>query len=257
MKSIADIAKEYFPEAKPCHCGGAHEICLNCQICRADEADELYDPEKGIAHYVDATVLKADTRTQDIIALCQVAKEYQTASVCINPCFLPIAKAELAAEVPLCTVINFPLGAGQRQSIIEAARAAISTGANEVDMVQAIAFVRDRQIAEALEIVSNVALMCHQTHTLLKVIIETCYLDYEEKVLSCLISKKAGAKYVKTSTGFGSAGASAEDIELMRRVVGPKLGVKASGGIRDKDTAEKMLLSGASRIGASSVKALI
>lgn len=257
MKSIADIAKEYFPETKPCHCGGAHEICLNCQICRADEPDEVYDPEKGIASYVDATVLKADTRANDIIALCQMAKEYHTASICINPCFLPLAKAELAGAIPLCTVINFPLGACQKEGIVAEARAAIESGALEVDMVQAIAALRDRQIPEALEIISSIALMCHQTNTLLKVILETCYLDYEEKVLSCLISKKAGAKYVKTSTGFGSAGASAEDIALMRRVVGPKLGVKASGGIRDKDTALKMLLSGASRIGASSVKALL
>lgn len=257
MKSIAEIAKEYFPESKPCHCGGAHEICLNCQICRADEPDEIYDPEKGIARHVDATVLKADALASDIIALCKMAKEYQTASICINPYFLPLAKAELAGSIPLCTVINFPLGACQKEGIVAEARAAIAAGAAEVDMVQAIAAVRDRHIAEALEIVSTIALMCHQTHTLLKVIIETCYLDYEEKILSCLICKKAGAKYVKTSTGFGSAGAHAEDIALMRQVVGPKYGVKASGGIRDKATALLMLSSGASRIGASSIKALL
>jgi deoxyribose-phosphate aldolase len=154
-------------------------------------------------------------------------------------------------------VINFPLGAGSRKAVKKEAKAVLEAGIDELDMVQNLAALRSGDWQMAMETIKSVAIQCLENSVLLKVIIETCYLTREQLILSCLISKKAGAKYVKTSTGFGTSGATAEDIALMREVVGPKLGVKASGGIRDKDSANQMIAAGASRIGASSVSALL
>ncbi|MDD4099855.1 MAG: deoxyribose-phosphate aldolase [Candidatus Cloacimonetes bacterium] len=257
MKSIPDIAKEYFPSQQICRCGGAHHICLHCAKCRADEPDELYDPAKGIASIIDATVLKADATDDDIAKLCAMAAEHHTASVCINSHFIPYARKILDGAVKTCTVINFPLGAGSRKAVKKEAKAVIESGIDELDMVQNLAALRSGDWQMAMETIKSVAIQCLENSVLLKVIIETCYLTREQLILSCLISKKAGAKFVKTSTGFGSAGAKPEDIALMREVVGPKFGVKASGGIRDQESASKMIEAGANRIGASSVSALL
>ena len=243
MNDIEKLAREHFPGEDLARCGGGHRICLHCARCRAEETDELYDEEKGIAAHIDATVLKADSSADDVSALCAMANEYHTASVCINSYFIPQIKKLLDEEVKSCTVVNFPLGSGSRLAVKKEARAVLEAGVDEVDMV--------------LETIKAVAIQCLEYKKLLKVILETCYLSREELILSCLMSKKAGAKYVKTSTGFGSSGAKVEDIALMREVVGPKFGVKASGGIRDAETALAMLTAGASRIGASSVKALL
>ena len=256
MQNIADLAKKYFPNTKLCRCGGAHQICLNCAVCRADEPDELYEPTHGIAGIIDATLLKADAKSQDIIALCEMANQFKTASVCINSFYIPLVKS-LLKNVKSCTVINFPLGAGSLEALAAEAEAVIQAKVDEVDMVQNLAALKSGDLAANLANTAAVAQKCIKAGVLLKVILETCYLNQDELILSCLISKKAGAKYVKTSTGFGSSGAKAEDIALMRAVVGPKFGVKASGGIRDKETAQKMIAAGANRIGASSVAALL
>ncbi len=257
MKSIEDIAREFFPSEDLARCGGGHKICLHCAKCRADEADELYDESKGIAGSIDATILKADAALEDIQKLCAMANEYKTASVCINSYFIPQAAKMLQDPVKTCTVINFPLGAGSRKAVKKEAKAVIESGVQELDMVQNLAALKSRDWDMVLETIKAVAIQCLEHKVLLKVILETCFLSREELIISCLFSKKAGAKFVKTSTGFGSAGAKAEDIALMREVVGPKFGVKASGGIRTPEAAREMLKSGANRIGASSVSALL
>jgi deoxyribose-phosphate aldolase len=257
MNEIERIARDFFDSEDLARCGGGHKICLHCARCRAEEQDETYDEAKGIAAHVDATILKADAAKPDVIQLCQMANEYQTASVCINSYYIPLIKAELLENVKSCTVINFPLGSGSRLAVKKEARAVLEAGVDEVDMVQNLAALKSKDWDMVLETIKAVAIQCLEYKKLLKVIIETCLLDREELIISCLMAKKAGAKYVKTSTGFGSAGAKVEDISLMREVVGPKFGVKASGGIRDAQSAQAMLNAGASRIGASSVKALL
>ena len=257
MKSIEQIAREFFPTEDLARCGGAHKICLHCAKCRAEEPDELYDPEKGVASAIDATILKADASQEAVGELCEMANKYQTASVCINSYFIPQIKKLLDESVKSCTVINFPLGASSRLAVKKEAKAVLEAGVDEVDMVQNLAALKSRDWPMVLETIKAVAIQCLERKKLLKVILETCYLDREELIISCLMSKKAGAKYVKTSTGFGPSGAQAEDIALMREVVGPKFGVKASGGIRTPEAAKAMLEAGASRIGASSVKALL
>jgi deoxyribose-phosphate aldolase len=257
MNDIEKIARDFFDIDDIARCGGGHKICLHCARCRAEEQDELYDDAKGIAAHVDATILKADATKMDVSNLCQMANEYQTASVCINSYYIPQIKTELTDSVKSCTVINFPLGSGSRLAVKKEARAVLEAGVDEVDMVQNLAALKSKDWDMVLETIKAVAIQCLEYKKLLKVIIETCLLDREELIISCLMAKKAGAKYVKTSTGFGSAGAKVEDIFLMREVVGPKFGVKASGGIRDAQSAKAMLKAGASRIGASSVKALL
>lgn len=257
MKTIEDIAMELFPSKKMARCGGKHKICLSCKVCRADEVDELFVPGSSIASYIDATVLKAEANKEGITGLCQMANEYQTASVCVNSYFLPLVNELLDKSVKSCTVINFPLGANSRKAVKLEGKAVLEEGAKEVDMVQNLSALKSKDYNTALKTIRCVATVCLRYKALLKVIIETCYLSREEIIISCLIAKKAGAKFVKTSTGFGTAGAKAEDIALMREVVGPKFGVKASGGIRTPEAAKAMIAAGANRIGASSVKALL
>lgn len=257
MKSIEQIAREFFPSDEPARCGGAHKICLHCAKCRADEADEVYMKEQGVASYIDATMLKAEATKEDVAELCQVANQYHTASVCINSYYIPYIKKLLQEGVKSCTVINFPLGSGSRLAVKKEAKAVLEAGVDEVDMVQNLAALKSKDWDMALETIKAVAIQALEHKKLLKVILETCYLNREELIISCLMSKKAGAKFVKTSTGFGSAGAKADDVKLMRSVVGPKFGVKASGGIRTPETAKEMLVAGANRIGASSVTNLV
>lgn len=257
MKSITQIAIDLFGNNPACKCGGGHEVCLHCQVCRAQEPDELYDPAKGVASVVDATVLKATTSTQDVLDLCGVANEHHTASVCINSHYIPLIKTTLEPGVACCTVINFPLGSSSSSVIDAETQAVLQAGAEEVDMVQNLNALLSGDMQEALRSISLAATACIAKGAILKVILETCYLTEEQIIVSCLLAKKAGAKYVKTSTGFGTGGATVEAIALMRRVVGPKLGVKASGGIRTREQALQLLEAGASRIGASNVIALL
>ncbi len=257
MNNIAAIAIELFGNNTPCKCGGAHETCLKCQVCRAFEPDELYPAGESLAPIIDATVLKATATSDDVIELCKTATQHHTASVCINSHFLPLIKECLPMDVKRCTVINFPLGAGSSSAIAAEAQAALNAGAEEVDMVQNLSALLSGDFTEALASVNGAARLCIDCHALLKVILETCYISDELIIKSCLIAKKAGAKFVKTSTGFGTAGATEEAIALMRKVVGPKFGVKASGGIKTKAQAQILVAAGANRIGASSVTSLL
>ena len=204
----------------------------------------------NISHLIDHTLLKPDATVEDVINLCMEAKEYKFASVCINPCFVKTAADILSGtDVKVCTVVGFPLGATTKEVKAFEAKQAIENGAEEIDMVINIGFLKSKRYSEVL---SDIKAVRNATKgKILKVIIETCYLTEAEKIRACELSKEAGADYVKTSTGFGKGGATVEDILLMRKVVGRDLGVKASGGIRDFDKALEMVKAGATRIGAS------
>lgn len=204
-----------------------------------------------LARYIDHTILKPDAKESDIIKLCREALEYKFASVCVNASNVKLADSFLhGTDVKVCTVVGFPLGATTKETKAFEAAQAIENGASEVDMVINIGALKSGKLDVVEEDIKAVADVC-KGKALLKVIIETCLLTDEEKTTACELSKKSGANFVKTSTGFSTGGATAEDITLMRRIVGPEMGVKASGGIRNLETALKMIESGATRIGAS------
>ena len=219
-----------------------------------EEADEenLENLEIPLNSYIDHTLLKADATVEQIIKLCNEAREYKFASVCVNSCWVRLCAEQLrGSDVAVCTVVGFPLGAMIPEAKAFEAEEAISNGATEVDMVINIGALKSKDYRMVAKDINDVAKAVHDRGALLKVIIETCLLTQEEKVIACLLAKNAGADYVKTSTGFSTAGATVEDVALMRKVVGDELGVKAAGGIRDRETAEKMIEAGADRIGAS------
>lgn len=201
--------------------------------------------------YIDHTLLKAFATTIDIEKLCQEAIEYNFKSVCVNPCFVATAKKLLAkSDVLVCTVIGFPLGANTVEVKAYEATKAVLDGADEIDMVINIGKAKEH---DYLYLEKEINAVCKASNgKLVKVIIETCYLTDEEKVEVCKACAKAGADFVKTSTGFGSGGATEHDVSLMRRSIPQNMKVKASGGIRSLEDAEKMIASGAERIGASS-----
>lgn len=204
---------------------------------------------KQIARMIDHTALKPDTVKSEIEALCKEARVYGFASVCVNPCWVKLC-AELLkeSEVKVCTVIGFPLGAASPETKAFETRQAIADGAGEVDMVINIGALKDRDtgtVEHDIRAVTDAA----DGKALVKVIIETSLLTDEEKRLACELAVKAGADFVKTSTGFSGGGATVRDIKLMREAVGPDIGVKASGGVRDKESALAMIEAGATRIG--------
>jgi deoxyribose-phosphate aldolase len=204
-----------------------------------------------LARYIDHTILKPDAKEGDVIKLCREALEYKFASVCVNASNVKLADSFLhGTEVKVCTVVGFPLGATTKETKAFEAAQAIENGAAEVDMVINIGALKSGKLETVEEDIKAVADVC-KGKALLKVIIETCLLTDEEKTKACELSKKAGANFVKTSTGFSTGGATAEDITLMRRIVGPEMGVKASGGIRNLESVLKMIEAGATRIGAS------
>ena len=207
--------------------------------------------KKNIAKMIDHTVLKAFSTREDVIKVCKEAKEYGFFSVCINPTHIELAKKELeGSTVKVCTVIGFPLGANTSEVKAFETKDAIAKGAHEVDMVINIGALKDKNYDLVYNDIKAVVDAANKD-ALVKVIIETCYLTDEEKKIACELSVKAGADYVKTSTGFGTSGSTPEDIKLMRDVVGPTIGVKASGGVRTTEDAIKVIDAGASRIGAS------
>lgn len=207
--------------------------------------------KQNIAKMIDHTVLKAFSTREDVIKVCKEAKEYGFFSVCINPTHIELAKKELeGSTVKVCTVIGFPLGANTSEVKAFETKDAIAKGAHEVDMVINIGALKDKDYDLVYKDIKAVVDAANK-EALVKVIIETCYLTDEEKKIACELSVKAGADYVKTSTGFGTGGSTPEDIKLMRDVVGPNIGVKASGGVRTTEDAIKVIDAGASRIGAS------
>ncbi|MCY7843137.1 Deoxyribose-phosphate aldolase [Bacillus licheniformis] len=206
---------------------------------------------KQIARMIDHTVLKPDTVKSEIETLCKEARVYGFASVCVNPCWVKLC-AELLkdSEVKVCTVIGFPLGATSSETKAFETKQAIADGAGEVDMVINIGALKDCDtgiVEHDIRAVTDAA----DGKALVKVIIETSLLTDEEKRQACELAVKAGADFVKTSTGFSGGGATVRDIKLMRDAVGPDIGVKASGGVRDKESALAMIEAGATRIGAS------
>lgn len=210
-----------------------------------------------LARYIDHTVLKPDAKEGDVIKLCREALEYKFASVCVNASNVKLADSFLhGTEVKVCTVVGFPLGAATKETKAFEAAQAIENGATEVDMVINIGALKSGKLEAVEEDIKAVADAC-KDKALLKVIIETCLLTETEKVVACELSKKAGANYVKTSTGFSTGGATARDIALMRRTVGSDMGVKASGGIRNLESVLKMIEAGATRIGTSASVSII
>jgi deoxyribose-phosphate aldolase len=208
---------------------------------------------QNVIQMIDHTLLKADATKENILKLVEEAKEYSFASVCVNPTWVKIAAEMLAdtPEVKVCTVIGFPLGASTTETKAFETKNAIENGANEIDMVINIAALKDKQ-NDMVERDIRAVVEEAKGKALTKVIIEACLLTEEEKVRACKLSVKAGADFVKTSTGFSTGGATVEDIRLMRETVGPDIGVKASGGIRSREDALAMIEAGATRIGASS-----
>ena len=205
----------------------------------------------SIAKCIDHTVLKPQTTEAAVRKLCAEAAQYGFASVCVNPCWVALCADLLKdTEVDVCTVIGFPLGANTSAVKAFEAAEAIRQGATEVDMVLNVGALKDGN-ADLVRADIAAVVEAARGKALVKVILETCLLTDEEKRIACRLAKEAGADYVKTSTGFSTGGATEADIVLMRAEVGPEMGVKASGGIRDYATAQAMIRAGASRIGAS------
>lgn len=203
-----------------------------------------------LASYIDHTLLKPEASREQIRAVCNEAKQYHFASVCVNSCWVPLIAEELKGSgVSVCCVIGFPLGASLSSVKAFEAREAVAAGVQEIDMVINVGAVKSGGWELVKEDIA--AVNAAKGTAKLKVIIETCLLTDEEKVRVCQIAKEAGADFVKTSTGFSTGGATVHDVELMRRTVGPEMGVKASGGIRTLEDALAMIEAGASRLGAS------
>jgi deoxyribose-phosphate aldolase len=206
----------------------------------------------SIASLIDHTLLRADATRAEIVQLCREALQNNFASVCVNAYWVPLAARELAgSQVKVCTVVGFPLGATSTESKVAETEGAIAAGAQEIDMVQNIGALRGGDHQAVQHDIEAVVSAAHSRGAIVKVILETALLRDDEKTTACLLAKAAGADFVKTSTGFGPAGATVPDVELMRRTVGPAMGVKASGGIRTLDDFNKMIAAGATRIGAS------
>ena len=211
----------------------------------------------NIASYIDHTILKPNATTDEVIKLCDEAKQYSFASVCVNPTQIALVANELkGTDVKACVVVGFPLGANT--TAIKAAETidVIALGAQEVDMVINIGAAKEGNWTLVESDIKGVV-DAASGNAIVKVIIETCLLTDDEKVKACTLAKKSKADFVKTSTGFSTGGATVEDIALMRKTVGPDMGVKASGGVRDYATAEAMINAGATRIGASAGIAIV
>ncbi len=247
---------------------GECDPCTACGLCvekRPDEVDSIIasgadrisatsgvgEAGERMASMIDHTVLAPATSREDIEKLCEEARRFRFASVCVNPCYVPLCAQMLRmTSVKVCTVVGFPLGANRSEVKAFETERAISDGAQEVDMVINVGALKskDHELVE-----SDIRAVVEKCRSIVvsKVIIEAALLTDEEKVTACTLAKAAGADFVKTSTGFGPGGATAHDVALMRGVVGEDMGVKAAGGIRDVETAEEMVAAGASRIGAS------
>lgn len=211
-----------------------------------------------MARMIDHTILKPNATEDQLHQLCTEAREFGFATVCVNPVWVPLCAQLLqGSPVKVCTVVGFPLGATLPEVKAYESQFCARLGATELDMVINVGALKARQYDVVRDDIAAVVGAAHASGATVKVIIETAYLTHEEKIGACVLAKSAGAEYVKTSTGFAATGAAAEDVALMRRVVGPEMGVKAAGGIRTAEDAKAMIAAGATRIGASaSVKIL-
>jgi len=218
--------------------------------CMDDSAQDHTIP---LASIIDHTLLKADATAEQVAILCEQALKYHFGAVCVNSYWVAYCKAALAgSDVKVGATIGFPLGAMSTKAKVYDTRQSIKDGATEIDMVINIGELKSRNLAAVANDIREVVRVAHKMGAIVKVILETCLLTDEEKVTACLLAKEAGADFVKTSTGFSTGGATVEDIRLMRGVVGPEMGVKASGGIRSLADAQAMIAAGATRIGTSS-----
>jgi deoxyribose-phosphate aldolase len=242
-------AQNYVNQVQPVVSAGADRIASTLGVAPTDGS---------LSHMIDHTVLKPEASQEEIAQLCYEARKHGFISVCINPSYVKLCSQLLEGSgVLVCTVIGFPLGATSTESKVFEAQQAVRDGATEIDMVINVGAVKSRDYESVERDIASIARVCHAAKAILKVIIEAALLTDEEKVIACQLAKVAAADFVKTSTGFGPGGATPEDVALMRRVVGPQMGVKAAGGIRTYADAQKMIEAGASRIGASaSVKIL-
>jgi deoxyribose-phosphate aldolase len=222
---------------------GADRVSCNERMTKIDPA---------IAALIDHTILKPDATRDDVVKVCREARQYSFASVCVNPYWVPLVHAELAGSpVKVCTVVGFPLGATFPEIKAAEAAAAVRAGAQEVDMVINVGALRSGDHETVKRDIQQVVSVSHAAGATVKVILETALLDDNQKAIACTLCKLAGADFVKTSTGFSTGGATAHDVALMRSVVGPDMGVKASGGIRTLQDLRTMTAAGATRIGAS------
>jgi deoxyribose-phosphate aldolase len=236
-------AHNYLERVQPVVKAGADRIASTLGIMPTDGS---------LAHMIDHTLLKPEATQDQIAQLCYEARKYSFASVCVNPANVKLCAQLLkGSSIPVCTVVGFPLGATSTEAKVFETQQTIRDGATEVDMVTNVGALKSRDYELVERDVASVARACHANNTILKVIIEAALLTDEEKVVACQLAKVAGADFVKTSTGFGPGGATVEDVALMRRVVGPAMGIKAAGGIRTYEDAQKMIAAGATRIGAS------
>ena len=212
--------------------------------------------KNNIAQYIDHTNLKPEATEADIKRLCNEAKEFKFKSVCVNPCRVSLAKECLEnTDVLVCTVIGFPLGANSINTKVFEAKDAIANGADEIDMVINIGFLKDHRDEEVLQEIKALKEACG-SH-ILKVIVETCLLTEEEKVRICKIVTESGADFIKTSTGFSTGGATREDVKLFAENIGPNVRIKAAGGIASLEDAEDFLNLGASRLGTSRIVKIV
>ena len=216
----------------------------------------------AIAGLIDHTALKPQTTEADVRRLCREARRYGFATVCVNPCYVGVAAADVqGSDVRVCTVIGFPLGATLAAAKAAEARLAIGAGAREVDMVLNVGLLKSGRYgaveADVRAVVEAAQATSEEVEVLVKVILETALLSDEEKAIACVIAEEAGADFVKTSTGFSTGGATPADVALMRFVVGARMGVKASGGIRSLEEARAMVEHGATRLGASASVAIV
>jgi len=229
----------------------AVENIKNAGAARVSSSPGIAGVKADLGGLIDHTLLKPDASRQDIEKLCSEAREFGFASVCVNPANVKLAAGLLErTDVKVCSVVGFPLGAAKKEVKAYETRRAILDGAREIDMVMNIGAMKSGDLRLVEEDMREVKETCGP-RVVTKVILETALLKDEEKAEACRIAKKSGMDFVKTSTGFGPGGATVEDVRLMRSIVGEKMGVKASGGIRDQETAERMVEAGATRIGAS------
>lgn len=216
------------------------------------------DPTQPLAGVIDHTLLKPEATPAQIAQLCQEAQTYHFASVCVNPGYVVRCVEMLAAsDVPVCTVVGFPLGATTTAVKVYEVREALTHGAREIDVVLPIGLLRAGELSAVYDDLCRVVGVCHEAGALCKIILETALLTDVEKVIACLLAVHVGADYVKTSTGFAASGATVADVALLRATVGPQVGVKASGGIRTAEMARALLAAGATRIGASASVQLV
>jgi deoxyribose-phosphate aldolase len=219
---------------------------------RVSASDKLTRIDPAVARLIDHTLLRPDASRDEIVRVCGEARKYGFASVCINPYWVGLAARELSGSaVKVCTVVGFPLGATTTESKVCETEAALRVGAQEIDMVINAGALKSGDHEAVKQDIQSVAGVAHRGGAILKVILETVLLDDNQKAVASTLAKLAGADFVKTSTGFGGGGATAHDVALMRKVVGPELGVKASGGIRTLEDLKAMTAAGATRIGAS------